>query len=77
MKSLEPKSFGDWLRDSNLLPPDFDQPGLDEEEIRKEYEDAMENPLEKIMDHDDDETQFEICIIDKNNKGLIVECFLK
>ena len=37
----------------------------------------MENPQDKFMDHDDDETQFEICVIDKENKGLIIECFLK
>ena len=77
LKQLEPPSFSDWLREHNLLPPDFDQKGYDEDSIREEYEEAMENPLDGISDHEDDTSQFEICIIDKNNSGLIVECFLK
>ena len=36
-KQLRPTPFSEWLRNNNLLPPDFDLPEYDEEEIEKEY----------------------------------------
>jgi len=67
LRKLEPKSFSDWLRDNNLLPPDMDLPEYDEENIRKEYDEMEKCGLEKVFDHQDDKTEFEICIINKKN----------
>ena len=76
LKRIEPKAFSSWLRDNKLLPPDFDYPEFNEDEIRKEHNKMEENPFEKITDHEDDLTPFEICIINKQNKGLIIDCVL-
>ena len=72
VRAHEPEPFSSFLRKNNLLPPDFDLPEYDEEAIRKEYEEANSNALEKIVDHEDDKTGFEICIINKRNEGLII-----
>ena len=72
LKSFEPESFSTWLRKNNLLPPDFDLPEYDEENIKKEYDQSNVNPLDKIKDHEDDTTLMEICIINKQNEGLII-----
>ena len=76
IRKMEPQSFSSWLRKNNLIPPDMDLPEYDEENIRKEYEEMEKNPLDKISDHMDDTTQFEICIINKKNEGLILDCHL-
>jgi hypothetical protein len=34
----------------------------------------MKNPAEKFMDDEDDNTFFEIAIINKNNSALITDC---
>jgi hypothetical protein len=36
----------------------------------------MANPMDKINDHEDDITYFEICIINKMNQGMILFCML-
>ena len=69
---MEPEPFSKWLRRNNMLPPDFDLPEFDEENIRKEYDEANANKVEEISDHQDDKTNFEICVINKDNKGLII-----
>jgi hypothetical protein len=55
-----------------MLPPDFDVPELDENLIRKELNEAERNPQRKFTDHEDDVTDFEIGIINKENQGLLV-----
>ena len=72
LRRLQPEAFSSWLRKNNLLPPDFDLPEFDEANIMKEYEEANSNPLEKIADHEEDRTTFEICLINKANSGLII-----
>ena len=48
LAKVEPKTFSAWLRDSNLIPPDFNLPEYDENEIRREYDKLNENPLKDI-----------------------------
>ena len=50
-----------------MLPPDFDIPEYDEENIKKEYDEANENKVDKLTDHKEDKTLFEINIINKSN----------
>lgn len=59
-----------------MLPPDFDLPEFDEENIKKEYDEANKNPIDKISDHEDDKTSFEINIINKRNEGLVIPCIM-
>ena len=75
-KQLRPTPFSEWLRNNNLLPPDFDLPEYDEEEIEKEYIDANKNPMDKISDHKDDISTFEICIINKRDEGVFIQANL-
>ncbi len=75
-KQLRPPPFSEWLRNNNLLPPDFDLPEYDEEEIEKEYIDANKNPMDKISDHKDDISTFEICIINKRDEGVFIQANL-
>jgi hypothetical protein len=69
---MEPEPFSKWLRRHNLLPPDFNLPEYDEENIRKEYDEALSDKVSTISDHADDKTNFEICVINKRNEGLII-----
>jgi hypothetical protein len=69
-------SFSEFLRKNGLLPPDFNLPEYDEESIRRDYEKANSNPLKDFADDEDDRTNFEICLINKENKGLFVGCSL-
>jgi len=55
------------------MPPDMNLPEYDEEEIVKEHEEANADPVKKLMDHEDDQTAFEICLINKDNTGLFIE----
>jgi hypothetical protein len=71
-KQLRPPPFSEWLKKNNLLAPDFDLPEYDEEEVEKEYIDANKNPMEKISDHKDDVSTFEICVINKRNEGIFI-----
>ena len=75
-KQLRPTPFSEWLRNNNLLPPDFDLPEYDEEEIEKEYIDANKNPMDKISDHKDDISTFEICIINNRDEGVFIQANL-
>ena len=69
---MEPEPFSKWLRRNNLLPPDMNLPEFDEENIRNEYDEANANKVEEIADHQDDKTNFEICVINKSNQGLLI-----
>ena len=72
MRQLEPEAFSVWLRNNNLLPPDFDLPEYDEENIKAEYDKANQDPLKGVADDKNDRTPFEICICNKSNQGLII-----
>ena len=51
LKKFEPESFSSFLRKYGLLPPEFDQPEFEEENIIKEYDAANSNPIDKTADH--------------------------
>ena len=56
------------LKKSGMLPPEFHGPEYSDEAIRKEHEEANdEDAIKKHIDHEDDETEFEISIINKQN----------
>ena len=40
VRAMEPEPFSTFLRKNNLLPPDFDLPEYDEDNIRQEYDEA-------------------------------------
>ena len=60
----------------DMLPPDFDLQDYDEETTKKQYDEANKNPVDKISDHEDDKTAFEINIINKRNESLVIPCLL-
>ena len=76
-RRLQPEGFSSWLRKAGLMPPDMNLPEYDEEAILKEHEEINANPVEKIMDHEDDATPFEICLINKDNSGLFIESMVQ
>lgn len=41
--------------------------------MREEWEEAKRDPLAEYQDDEDDYTSFEICLINKNNSGLILD----
>jgi hypothetical protein len=63
-----------WLRKNNLLPPDFNHAEFDEEQIRKEYDDANKDITKEMFDDEDDWVSFDVCIINKANGGLVLPC---
>ena len=69
---MEPEPFSKWLKRHELLPPDFATPGYDEESIRDTYDEAMRDKVSEISDHIDDKSNFEICVINKSNQGLLI-----
>jgi hypothetical protein len=42
-------------------------PEFDENNMRKEYKEAMKNPAEHLIDDPDDKTLFEIAVINRKN----------
>jgi hypothetical protein len=76
LKKYEPKTFSTWLKENDMLPPDFNLPEYDEDNIRKEYDNTYKDPIKHVTDHEDDFTLFEICIINKANEALIIGCVL-
>ena len=71
-EKVENESFGDFLKKHGLVPPDM--MGYDEETTRKEYEEAMRDPSESLRDDEDDETMFEIAMINRKNSALVTDC---
>lgn len=71
-KQLRSPPFSEWLKKNNLLPPDFDLPEYDEEEIEKEYIEANTDPMQKFSDHKEDQSTFEICVINKRDEGIFI-----
>ena len=56
-----------------MLPPEAGMAVDEEKEMRAEYEEAKRNPLEEYADHKEDVSAFEICLINKDNSGLILD----
>ena len=48
--------------------------GFDERETQKEYKEDMKNPAEALLDDEDDETFFEIAVINRKNSALVTDC---
>ncbi len=71
-EKIENEGFGQFLKKHGLIPPDM--LGYDEDAIKKEYKEGMKDPVEHLMDDEDDLTNFEIAIINKNNSALVSDC---
>lgn len=48
--------------------------GYNEDETQKDYIESMKNPAEKLLDDDDDESFFEIALINRKNSALVTDC---
>jgi len=71
-EGVENEGFGQFLKKHGLVPPDM--MGYDEEAIKKEYKEGMKIPNQGLIDDEDDNTCFEIAIINKNNSALVTDC---
>lgn len=71
-EQVEGESFGAFLKRHGLVPPDM--MGYDDEAFQKEYEEGLKNPGEKLLDDEDDETFFEVAMINKKNEALVTDC---
>jgi hypothetical protein len=74
---MKPLGFGAFLKKAGLATPEMRLDEYDEDEVIKEVEEANENKLEKFMDHEDDVTPFEICLVNKDNSGLFINAFVR
>jgi hypothetical protein len=70
--NIEGEGFGHFLKKHGLVPPDM--MGYDEEETKKEYEEGLKDPTKHLLDDDDDETFFDIALINKKNQALVCDC---
>jgi hypothetical protein len=71
-EGVENEGFGQFLKKHGLVPPDM--MGYDEEAIKKEYKEGMKVPNQALLDDEEDNTCFEIAIINKNNTALVTDC---
>ena len=51
---MQQKSFGQFLREAGMTPPDMNTSEYDEQQILREEMEAMKNPLEDKYDHKED-----------------------
>lgn len=72
VKQFEPLKLSEFLKKAGLMPPDYTM-DYDEEDVFKMHNDAKKDPLEKIKDHRDDITHFEIGLVNKRNEGLLIQ----
>jgi hypothetical protein len=61
------------LKRHGMIPPNMMGPEFDENKQYMEYLKGLRNPGEDLLDDEDDECFFEIAIINKKNKALVIE----
>lgn len=76
-KQMLGESFGSFLKRHGMVPPNMMGQEYDERQMQKEHEEALKNPLEKILDDPDDQSMFEVAIVNKKDKALVTDCQVK
>jgi len=71
-KQVQGESFGDFLKKHGLVPPDM--MGFDERQVQEDHKEALKNPAQHLLDDPDDQTFFEIALINKANSALVTDC---
>lgn len=47
---------------------------FNEEQVKKDSEEAFNSPIEDLKDHDDDYLPFEITVINRKNEAMLLDC---
>ena len=71
-EGIENEGFGQFLKRHGLVPPDM--MGYDEDAMKRDFKEGLKNPTEGMIDDEDDNTVFDIAIINKNNSALVTDC---
>ena len=77
VKKLKGHTFGDYLKKHGLMPQHMQGKEWEEEEIIREELAKQVNPLDAVYDDPDDELSFEIAVVNKQNKALIMAAKVK
>ena len=77
IKKLQEKSFGTFLKEAGLVPPDMMGKEYDEEEIIREEMEARKDHLSEKLDHKEDTSNFEVSLVDIDNKAITIDCVVK
>ena len=77
LKKLQAKSFGSFLKETGLMPPNMMGKEYDEGEMLREEIEARKDPIQAKLDDEEDQTVFEISLINTRNQALTVDCFVK
>ena len=72
---LQANSFGDYLKKFNMVPPHMMGGEYDEDSVIQEEMEARRYKLKPFVDHDDDQTLFEISIVNRSNQCMTYSCF--
>ena len=73
-KKIGSNSFGKFLKQAGLMPPDMQTKEYDEEEILKEEIEGSKPLFQDKQDHKEDKTPFQITLIDKQNRAMSIDC---
>lgn len=73
---LQPHSFGHFLKKHGMVPPNMMGREFDDDYIMKEDIEEKRNPVERVVDHEDDRTLFDITMVNKNDSALNMDCTL-
>jgi hypothetical protein len=49
-------------------------PEYDESSLKKDHFEKLKNPGEKLLDDEDDESFFEIAIVNRKNQAIVTDC---
>jgi hypothetical protein len=71
---LRPHTFGHFLKKHGLVPPNMMGEEYDEDFIIREEIEERKDPFKNVNDHEDDQTCFEISLVNKKNMALGVDC---
>ncbi len=74
MRKATDKTFGSFLKKFGFLPPNMmNKEEEDEEALREEIEERGTRDRDKAFDDTDDQTCFEITIVNKHNQALCID----
>lgn len=59
-----------------MVPPNMMGREFDDDYIMKEDIEEKRNPIERVVDHEDDRTLFDITMVNKNDSAFNMDCTL-
>lgn len=74
MMRLKQHTFGHFLKKHGMVPPNMMGEEFNEENIIQEELEERKDPFKQILDHKEDNTCFDISIVNKQDMCLNVDC---